>query len=144
MDIAIIIRNPGAVPVPVQGAVIAASILVLAVAVYVFPLLARFENTMAGTVRNALVMAAANLPRTILMLAIYLFLPALVNMNTSLIPVFILFGFSVPAYMAARVYSPVFRRYEPEEEEVPESAWELPDTDGEKEEKTEKSRGRDI
>ena len=144
MDIAIIIRNPGAVPVPVQGAVIAASILVLAVAVYVFPLLARFENTMAGTVRNALVMAAANLPRTILMLAIYLFLPALVNMNTSLIPVFILFGFSVPAYMAARVYSPVFRRYEPEEEEVPGSAWELPDTDGEKEEKTEKSRGRDI
>ena len=42
----------------------------LMVFLYVFPILARFENTIAGTFRNSALISFANAPRTILMIAV--------------------------------------------------------------------------
>ena len=59
-------------PKPLIIAVAAVAFVLLMIAVYVFPLQARFENSVKNTLKNAMLLAFANLPRTILMMACYI------------------------------------------------------------------------
>lgn len=98
--------------------VITVSVIVLMVAVYVFPLLARFDNTIKHTVHNAALLAFANLPRTVLMMVLYA-LPFVIGFFSAYSHIFIiLFGISVPAYASAWLYSNIFKKFEPETEQV--------------------------
>lgn len=92
--------------VPAAGA----GILLIAIYVYVFPLTAKFENTTAATFRNAAVLAAVHLPRTLVMIAITVFVPFLLLGVTSLIPLFFLVGISLPAYLRTLLYLPVIKK----------------------------------
>lgn len=72
---------------------------------FVFPLLARFENTIFGTLRNAWLLALANLPRAVLLggmnlvpLLVYLFAP---NTFFRILPVWLIFAPGVIAYFGA-------------------------------------------
>lgn len=104
-------------PRAVVIAILAVAVLLLMVAVYVFPLQARFENTIRNTLKNALMLALVNLPKTILMLACYI-LPLVICYYFSYAFLFlILFGISGPAYGAACIYSKIFKKLEPETEE---------------------------
>ena len=104
-------------PKGVVIAVLAIAILLLMVAVYVFPLQSRFENKIRDTLKNALMLAIINLPKTILML-VYYALPLVICFFSSYALVFIiLFGISLPAYGAAWIYSGIFKKLEPETEE---------------------------
>lgn len=95
-------------------AVIAIGITMLLVSMYVFPLLARFENTVRNTFKNAAVLTFANLPKTLLMALMYV-LPLVISYYSTYFHIFIiLFGFSVPAYGAACLYSGIFKKFEPE------------------------------
>lgn len=99
-------------------AVIAVGVIALMIAVYIFPLIARFENTTKNTFRNAAILAFANLPRTIAMVFFYV-LPLIISYFSAYSQLFIfLFGISLPAYGAAWMYSSIFKRFEPETEEV--------------------------
>lgn len=99
-------------------AVIAVGVIALMIAVYIFPLIARFENTTKNTIRNAAILAFANLPRTIAMVFFYV-LPLIIGYFSAYSQLFIfLFGISLPAYGAAWMYSSIFKRFEPETEEV--------------------------
>lgn len=99
-------------------AVIAIGITMLMVAMYVFPLLARFDNTIRNTFRNAAVLTFANLPKTLLMALMYV-LPLIIGYYSSYFFIFIvLFGISVPAYGAACLYSGIFKKFEPETEQT--------------------------
>lgn len=76
--------------------------------VWLFPLMARYENTLRGHVKNAFLMAVALLPRTFLALVIQLaflapplFLPDLLIYLGWL---WVLFGFSLPMYLTARIF----------------------------------------
>lgn len=91
-------------------------VLVYTVACYVFPLLARFENTISNTFRNAFFMAILNFPKTLLMLVVYAMPVAVLYFLPVATPLVFLFGFSVPAYLAAMLYSGIFKRFEPAEE----------------------------
>ena len=98
--------------------VAAISIIVLMVAVYVFPLLARFDNSIKNTVHNAALLALGNLPRTLLMLMIYA-VPFVIAYFSVYSYIFIfMFGISLPAYGAAWLYSSIFKRFEPEVEQT--------------------------
>ncbi len=100
-------------------AVVAVAILLLLIAVYVFPVLARFENSVKNTLKNAMLLAFANLPRTILMAVCYI-LPLVIGYFSTYALLFvILFGISAPAYAAAWIYSGIFKKLEPEAEELP-------------------------
>ena len=95
-------------------AVIAIGITMLLVSMYVFPLLARFDNTIRNTFKNAAVLTFANLPKTLLMALMYV-LPLVISYYSTYSHIFIiLFGFSVPAYGAAYLYSGIFKKFEPE------------------------------
>lgn len=99
-------------------AIIAVGVTMMMVAMYVFPLLARFDNTIKNTLRNAAVLTVANLPKTILMALIYV-LPLILVYYSAYSTIFIImFGFSVPAYGAAYLYSGIFKKFEPETEQT--------------------------
>ena len=98
--------------------VTAIGIIVLMVAMYVFPLLARFDNSIRNTVRNAALLAIGNLPKTLLMIVIYAG-PLVIAYFSAYSYVFIfMFGISLPAYGAAWLYSNIFKKLEPEVEQT--------------------------
>lgn len=83
---------------------------------YVFPVLARFDNTVPKTIKNALFMAILSFPKTVLMMVAYLLPIAVVYFFVMAVPLVFLFGISAPAYLAAMLYSGTFKKFEPEEE----------------------------
>lgn len=105
-------------PKPLIIAVIAVGIIVALIAMYIFPVLARFDNTIRNTIKNAALIAVGNLPKTILM-AVFYVLPLVIVYFSSYAMLFVfLFGISAPAYGAAWLYSNIFKKFEPEVEEV--------------------------
>ena len=102
--------------------------VVAAVYVYAIPLTARFVYSTGAVFRNAVILAAAYLPRTILMAAITVAIPYLFANVSSLMPLFFLLGFSMPAYLCALLYTPVFEKMigKREDEDRP---WILPEDD---------------
>ena len=91
-------------------------LMVCMVICYVFPMLSRFENTVFNTLKNSLFMAILSFPKTLLMLAVHAAPAVLLYFAPRSFPFVLLFGFSVPAYISAMLYSGTFRRFEPQEE----------------------------
>ena len=105
-------------PKPLVIAVAAVGVIIFLISMYIFPLLARFENSIRNTIKNAALMAVGNLPKTILMAIIYA-LPLVICYFSTYAMLFVfLFGISAPAYGAAWLYSNIFKRFEPEVEVV--------------------------
>lgn len=106
----------------VMGLIFAVFSLIFAmIFLYVYPLLAKFYNSIKNTFRNALLMSIRHLPYTILMLLISLcpllvfFIPTLqVQMTVILLLVF--FGVAVVAYVNSIFFVKIFDKYIPEEE----------------------------
>ena len=95
----------------------AAAILLYVVSTYIFPVLARFENKIINTIKNGCIMSIMAIPKAILM-AVFGLLPLIVFLLTpTLIPLILLFGFSIPGYLSAMLYSGTFRKFEPEPEQ---------------------------
>ena len=116
LDLWIIQENGGAIPLFMKVFLILVILIVYAAYVWVFPILARYDNTVIKTVANALTMAFRVLPRTVLM-GILAALPSLIFIYLpQVFPIVFLFGFTVPGMACAVLYSPVFRRMEPEED----------------------------
>lgn len=105
-------------PKAVVIAVLAVAILFLMMLVYVFPLQARFENSIKNTLKNAMILAFANLPKTIMMMAYYALPLAVCRISAYALIFVLMFGISVPAYGAACIYSGIFKKLEPETEEL--------------------------
>ncbi len=106
----------------------AAGFVALIVLLYLFPVLAKFENTIANTVKNAAMIAFISFPRAILMILFYLTPVAVALLLPQVLPLVVLMGLSFPAYMSALLYSGVFKKFEPPEEAAPEdTAWTLPE-----------------
>lgn len=90
---------------------------------YAFPLLALFDNSVAGTLKNALILGISYLPRSILVVAVNL-LPLMVLLADTVLflrlSVFCVFlYFSGAAYVNTFVLKAVFAPFLPEEEEQP-------------------------
>lgn len=90
------------------------ALFVSAVLCYLFPLISRYENDLLTHIKNAALLAVLNLPRTLVMMAMSLFPAALLILYPGLffylIPVWLLFGFSVIINMNAAVLRPVLKK----------------------------------
>ncbi|MBO7711252.1 MAG: YesL family protein [Lachnospiraceae bacterium] len=99
--------------------------------VYIFPLLARFENSIRQTVQNAILLAIANAPKTLLMLAVIFVAVFLTLWNATTIIwgilIWFLIGFSALSYIDSMLLVPVFHRLAPPEEEEEEALEEAQD-----------------
>lgn len=86
--------------------------VVLAWTAYLFPYMARFENTRRQSMKNAILMVVAYLPMTIVMLALMVAAAFLFYMA----PPLILFLPAVYAWIQSFILERIFRRYMTEEE----------------------------
>lgn len=108
------------------GSVVALIVIVLGIflimmGVYVFPVLARFDNTVKNTFKNALIMAVRHLPSTIVIVALHglPLLLAMVSIQVFLrgILVVLLFTVSILAYFQSRLFTRIFSNYYPKDRE---------------------------
>ena len=81
--------------------------VVLLLYVWMFPLLARFDNTAAAALRNTMILAAGNLPRTLAMAAISAVVPFVLTQSLRLLPLAFLVGFTLPGYFCMLIYRSV-------------------------------------
>ncbi len=122
LDYRIVLTNP--TPALQALAYVLGLIAVLAsfLFLYTFPVLSRFDNPIGITLQNALLMALRHLPYTLVMLfisvvplaALFLFSPL---MLLRLFPVYLLFGFALPAFLNSFFFEKIFEKYMPEEAE---------------------------
>ncbi len=86
-------------------------------AVYWFPLLSRFENSLKNTIKNSCLVGVLCFPKTIAILLIYgLVIGLYAFFALRLMPLILLAGISLPVYIASYLYSGIFKKLEPEEE----------------------------
>lgn len=88
------------------------AVFVVLETLYVFPVLAKFENTIWGTIKNSFLLSIMQFPKTILMGILYLLPLALLLVAYQVVPLVFLFGLSVPAWASAHLYNKIFKRLE--------------------------------
>ena len=79
MDILMWYNDPTLLPKPLKITTIVVVLIVMAITIYVFPILSHFDNTTGNTLKNAFLVSVINLPYTIyffflLLLQILIFL----------------------------------------------------------------------
>jgi len=98
--------------------VFAVAVILFMAGMYVFPLQARFENSVGRTLRNSFLIMILNLPKSVLMLLAYAVPVLLFLLSSYAVPFLIMFGISVPSLGAVYLYRKVFARFEPEAEAI--------------------------
>ena len=105
----------GAAGLVLMAAFFAVSVLFVFVNIYAFALLARFDNTVIGTLKNALILAIRHLPYSILMTSSNVILTAV---GFLLFPPILLMGMGLTAFVNSWFLVKVFDRYEVKETDV--------------------------
>ncbi len=101
------------------------TMIYLIILLYLYPVLAKFYNSIKNTFKNALLMGIRHLPYTFLMLAVcaspllILFIPSF-QVQMFLILVLILIGPALAAYCNSHFFVRIFDKYIPEEAEASE------------------------
>lgn len=101
------------------------TMIYLIILLYLYPVLAKFYNSVKNTFKNALLMGIRHLPYTFLMLAVcaspllILFIPSF-QVQMFLILVFILIGPALAAYCNSHFFVRIFDKYIPEEADASE------------------------
>ncbi len=98
---------------------------------HIFPLQAKFVNTIGKTIRNSVMIGIMTFPKTILMGIIWVIPAAIVVFFPQATPVVILLGFSGPAWLCALLYNKTFKRFEPETVVTPDEEWHVEEKDSE-------------
>lgn len=88
------------------------------VLLHIFAVLARFDNTIKNTAKNALLFCVGKLPQAVLMLLLTLVPVVLLTVSYRFVSVDFLIGLSGPAYLAAIYFADLFKNYENVEEET--------------------------
>ena len=103
---------------------IAFGIIYLMVFLYIYPVLAKFYNSIKNTFRNAFLMSIRHLPYTALMILVtaapvlVFFIPS-AQVQSMVILLLVLIGFSGIAYINSHFFVKIFDKYIPEETSEP-------------------------
>ncbi len=93
------------------------TIVLLMTLVYVFPLLAQFDNTVLNTIKNAFLISIRHLPYTFLMLIITAIPYVLIWFSPALLLIVVIM-FSATAYINSKFLNRIFVLYMPKEEDI--------------------------
>ena len=108
----------------IRVAVLLGALIWLMVFLYAFPLQARFENTVAGTLQNALLLAIANVPRTFLMMLLIAAAVIATGWSGTTIVYgslfWLLVGFALICHVNTKIRDAIFRKLMPQSEEASE------------------------
>lgn len=89
--------------------------------IYVFPILAQFENTIKNTIKNAFLISIRHLPYTFLMLVITAIPVVLIWFFPALL-ILVLIMFSATAYINSKYFNRIFVLYMPKKEDDEETS----------------------
>ena len=119
MDFFIMKQLSGGIYTVVKYGLLVIALLMAMILQYVFPLLAKFYNTVKNTIRNALLMSLRHLPYTILMLLINIAPIIAMLLNTMIfsygILAYFLLGFSTLAFANSFFLVKIFDKYIPQD-----------------------------
>lgn len=124
-DFVILTKSTYEFPVILLAATILIAVIVILTAAYVFPLQARFENTVKQTLKNAFLMSLFHLPKSILIIFLHIVPYVILYIYPVSFPAVLVLGLSAPAFFNATLFLSIFRKYSPEEaDEAKEETWE--------------------
>lgn len=86
--------------------------LIVFTTMYVFPVLAKFDNTIKNTIKNAFIMSILQFPKTILMIIMWVIPVGLALLVPQAFPIAFMFGLSAPAFVSALLYNKFFQKLE--------------------------------
>ena len=87
-------------------------IIVMFTSTFIFPVLAKFDNTILRTIKNAFFIGTLQFPKTILMMILTVAPAVLFIFFPQITPIVFLFGFSAPALVSAMLYNKFFQKLE--------------------------------
>ena len=116
-----ILLNAENVPQGLGMIILAVSIIVFVVSRYIFPVLSHFENTTLKTTKNGVFMSLMAVPKAFCMAILEITPIVLLYFTVRVMPLVLLFGISLPAYLGAMLYNTTFKKFEPEDENKPTS-----------------------
>lgn len=93
-------------------AILVVGVVILMISLFIFPVLAKFENTIRATIKNAFFMSIVQLPKTILMAILYVVPIFVLAFWEEALPVVMMFGISLPIFLSALLYNKFFRNIE--------------------------------
>ena len=94
----------------IKGLLIIVCVYLMLVSVHFWPLQATFENRVSQIFKNSCIISVMNLPWTILVFVLYAFPFVISFFFPELIPIMIMFGFSVPYRISVNIYRCVFKK----------------------------------
>lgn len=83
--------------------------------IYTFALMARFQNTIKNTLKNALILSVGKLLPALCILILMVLPIGLLMISYRFVSVDILLGISGPAYLSSLYFTSLFKRYERED-----------------------------
>lgn len=86
---------------------------------YIFPLLAKFDNSVKNTIKNSLLISIRHFPWTILLVFCIVFPFVAAYFINYITPLILLIGFAGIAYGTSFIYVRIFDNYIPEEDKIP-------------------------
>lgn len=108
----VFLKDAGGRVMPIRIALLFIFWILCFISLYIFPILARFDNTIRNTMRNASYMAFRYLPYTLLMMSFFLAGPVLCIINWKLFGYYILYmiliGITGPGYLSAILFRKIF------------------------------------
>lgn len=92
--------------------ILVVAMIVLFTATFLFPTLAKFDNTVMRTIKNSFVISVLQFPKTLLMIIMNVLPLVLLVLVIQIVPLCLLFGLSAPAYVGALLYNKFFKKLE--------------------------------
>ena len=111
-------------PQPVIVVMVIIAIFVLAVMIFVYPVLSHFDNTIRNTIKNSFLLSISNFPYTVmfaLVIAVPFAVAFLTEAGMRLLPLYLLIGITGPAYICSHGWKRIFAKLEPEPELIGEN-----------------------
>lgn len=108
------IMKEGMVEVPqlLEAFLMAIGIFYIFLLIWVFPVQAKFVNSLGRTLKNALALSIIQLPKTLLMAVMYVLPYVIAYLSWRVLPLVLVFGISVPIYVSAILYNKMFKKLE--------------------------------
>ncbi len=111
-DLYIIKETDLGIPEAFRVIIMAVGLLVVFMAVWVFPVQAKFVNTIGQTMKNAFSLSVIQIPKTLLMIVLYIAPPVLCILFLQIFPLYFILGLSLPIYVSAMLYNKMFQKLE--------------------------------
>ena len=100
------------VHIAIQVVIYVVTFLFLMTVTFVYPLLAKFENTVKQTIKNAFLISIMQFPKTVLKIILSAIPVVCFILLPQSIPLVLMFGMALPAYLFAKMYNKFFAKYE--------------------------------